>query len=77
VFAGLVVISARPFSGQADILFLVAMIVGAVNLLFSQNGNVPGLLKAVIVVAFGALLVVAGILILGKRLSKAPVKTGS
>ncbi len=70
VFAGVIVFSTRPFGGRADILFLAAMIAGAVNLLFSQNGNVPNLLKAVVVVVFGALLVAASILILGKRLTK-------
>jgi sulfite exporter TauE/SafE len=70
VFAALIVISSRPFAGQADILLFVGMIVGAVNLLLSQNENVPSLLRALVVVVFGALLVVAGILMLGKRLSR-------
>jgi hypothetical protein len=70
VFAALIVISSRPFDGQADILLFVGMIVGAVNLLLSQNENVPSLLRALVVVVFGALLVVAGILMLGKRLSR-------
>jgi hypothetical protein len=76
VFAGLIVITARPFAGQSDILFFVAMIVGAVNLLFSQNANVPSLVRAVVVVVFGALLVAAGILILGKRIANTSAKPG-
>ena len=70
LFAAMIVITSRPFAGQADILLFVGMIVGAVNLLLSQNGNVPGLLRALVVVVFGALLVVAGILLLGKRVSR-------
>jgi hypothetical protein len=61
LFAAVIVISGRPFRGQADILFFVAMIIGAVNLLLSQNGNVPGLIRALVVVVFGALLVAAAL----------------
>jgi hypothetical protein len=61
LFAAVIVLSGRPFRGQADILFFVAMIVGAVNLLLSQNGNVPGLIRALVVVVFGALLVAAAL----------------
>ena len=68
VFAGVIVISGRPFGGRGDILVFVAMILGAVNLLFSQNSNVPNFVRAVVVAAFGALLVAAAIVILGKRL---------
>jgi hypothetical protein len=67
VFAGVIVFSGRPFGKQADILFFAAMIVGALNLLLSQNGNVPEILKTVVVVAFGALLVLAGIWMLRRR----------
>src|ERR1700742_4524757 len=45
VCAGVVVISGRPFAGQTDIIFLVAMILGAINLLLSQNGNVPAIVE--------------------------------
>jgi hypothetical protein len=61
LFAAVIVLSGRPFRGQADILFFVAMIIGAVNLLLSQNGNVPGLIRALVVVVFGALLVAAAL----------------
>jgi hypothetical protein len=67
IFAGVIVLSGRPFRGQADILFFVAMLVGAVNLLLSQNSNVPGLLRALVVVVFGVLLVVASLVMLGVR----------
>jgi hypothetical protein len=63
LFAGVIVISGRPFAGQADILFFVGMIVGAVNLLLSQNGNVPNLIRALVVAVFGALVVAAAIAI--------------
>lgn len=76
LFAAAIVITARPFGGQADILFFVAMIVGAVNLLLSQNGNVPNLLRALVVVVFGALLVAAGVVMLGKRVTKAQITPG-
>jgi hypothetical protein len=81
VFAGVVVILTRPFGGHtgtiyADVIFFVAMLAGALNLLLSQNGNVPGILKALVVVLFGALLVVAGILILGKRVVRPTISTG-
>jgi hypothetical protein len=76
LFAALIVITAKPFASQADIIFFVGMIVGAVNLLLSQNGNVPNPLRALVVVVFGVLLVVAGILILGKRISRAALKPG-
>jgi hypothetical protein len=67
VFAGVIVYTGKVFGLQTNILFLVAMIVGAVNLLLIQNGNVPGILKTVIVVAFGALLLVSGIWMLRRR----------
>jgi hypothetical protein len=70
LFAGVIVLNGRPFDSQADILFFVAMIVGAVNLLLSQNGNVPNILKALVVVVFGALLVVATLVMLGVRAPK-------
>ena len=76
LFAALIVMTGRPFAGQVDILFFVAMLVGAVNLLLSQNGNVPNLVRALVVVVFGALLVVAGIVMLGKRITKAQLKPG-
>jgi hypothetical protein len=61
VFAGVMVFSARQFGRETDIFFLAAMIVGAANLLISQNGNVPGILVTMVVVAFGVLLVVSGV----------------
>ncbi|HEX4059320.1 MAG TPA: hypothetical protein VHX87_13510 [Galbitalea sp.] len=67
VFAGVIVFTGHVFARQTDILFLVAMIVGAINLLLSQNGNVPGVLETVIVIAFGALLLVSGIWMLRRR----------
>ena len=67
VFAGIIVYMARPFGGQSDILFFVAMIVGAANLLLSQIGNVPQIVGVVVVIAFGALLVAAGITMLRRR----------
>jgi hypothetical protein len=70
LFAGVLVLSARPFGSEADILFFVATIVGAVNLLLSQNGNVPNLIRALVVVVFGALLVVASLVLLARRLPR-------
>jgi hypothetical protein len=70
VLAGVVVFTAHVFGREADILFLAAMIAAALNLLVSQNSNVPGLLKAIIVVVFGVLLVLSSLAILGLRLSK-------
>jgi hypothetical protein len=70
VAAGVLVIMTRPFPGQANILFLVAFVVGALNLLLSQTGNVPGPVVAIVVVIFGALLVVASLVMLGKRLPR-------
>lgn len=67
VFAGVVVLSGRPFTGRADILFFVAMLLGAVELLMAQNGNVPAIVKTVVVVVFGAVLVAASILIVRRR----------
>jgi hypothetical protein len=76
LFASVVVMMERPFAGQADILFFVALLVGAVNLLLSQIGNVPGILLALVVVVFGALLVVASLVMLGKRITKAQLTPG-
>jgi len=70
VFAGVVVFTGHVFGRAADILFLAAMIAGALNLLASQNSNVPGLLKAALVVIFGALLVVWAVILLGNRATK-------
>jgi hypothetical protein len=70
LFAGVIVMMARPFAAQADILFFVAMLVGAVNLLISQNGNVPNTVRAVVVIVFGILLVVAALTMWGKRLPR-------
>jgi hypothetical protein len=67
VFAAVVVLSGRSFGGYVDILFFVAMIVGAINLLLSQNGNVPELLDTIVVVVFGALLIVSGIFMFRRR----------
>jgi hypothetical protein len=61
IFAGVMVYSTRVFGRETDLLFLAAMIVGAANLLLSQNGNVPGIIDTMVVVAFGALLVISGI----------------
>jgi hypothetical protein len=81
VFAGIIVILGRPFGGReniyADTIFFVATLVGALELLLSQNGNVPNLIRALTVVLFGALLVVAGILILGRRISRPTITTGT
>jgi hypothetical protein len=48
-------------------LFLAAMIAGAINLLLSQNHNVPSFLEDLVIVAFGGLLVAAGVMILRRR----------
>ncbi len=61
------VYSTKAFRREASILFLVAMIVGGVNLLLSQNGNVPAVLKTLVVVAFGVLLVISAVLLLRRR----------
>jgi hypothetical protein len=71
LFAGVIVFTGHLFGREADILFLAAMIAGALNLLVSQNSNVPEVLKAIIVVVFGALLVVWAVLLLRNRTSKA------
>jgi len=70
VFSGVVVFTAHVFGRQADIVFLAAMIAGALNLLASQNSNVPGLLKAALVIVFGALLIVWAVLLVGNRATK-------
>jgi hypothetical protein len=67
IFSGIVVFGARAFGQEASLLFLVAMILGAVNLLLSQNSNVPGLVLSVVVVAFGVLLLVSGVWMLRRR----------
>ena len=71
VLAGVVVFLAHLFGREADILFLAAMIAGALNLLISQNSNVPSLLKVIIVVLFGVLLVIWAVRLLANRTSKA------
>jgi hypothetical protein len=70
VWAGIMVMMTRPFRGEANILFLVAALAGAFNLLLSQDGSIPRPLVAIVVVAFGALLVAASLVILGKRLPR-------
>lgn len=67
VFAGVVVLTGHPFGALADILFFVAMVLGALELLMSQNSNVPELLKAFVVALFGGFLVAAGVLVLRRR----------
>jgi hypothetical protein len=64
------VFTGRVFGREANILFLAAMIAGALNLLLSQNSNVPQLLEAIVVVVFGALLVVWAVLLLSRRTSR-------
>jgi hypothetical protein len=71
LFAGVIVFTGHLFGREADILFLAAMIAGALNLLLSQNSNVPQFLKAIVVVVFGALLIVWAVLLLRKRASSA------
>jgi hypothetical protein len=70
VFSGVIVFTGHVFGRLGDILFLAAMIAGALNLLASQNSNVPAVLKAALVVLFGALLVVWAVLLLGNRATK-------
>jgi hypothetical protein len=53
------------------------MILGAVNLLMSQNGNVPAVLKALVVVVFGALLVAFSLVMLGAGARNAGTSTTS
>jgi hypothetical protein len=67
LFAGVIVFSSHLFGRQTDILFLAAMIVGAANLLLSQNSNVPAIVDTVVVIAFGALLLIAGIWMIRRR----------
>jgi hypothetical protein len=67
IFSAVIVMSTRPFAQRADILFLVAMVLGAINLLLSQNANVPSVVEFVVILAFGAALVAAGILIVRRR----------
>lgn len=69
VFAGVLVMITRPFAGDADVLLLVALIVGALNLLLTQFPGVPALVLAVIVIVFGVLLVLAALRMLGKRIT--------
>ena len=67
VFAGVIVLTGHPFGALADILFFVAMVLGAIELLMSQNSNVPGFLKGFVVVLFGGFLVASAALILRRR----------
>jgi hypothetical protein len=75
VWAGVIVMMKRPFAGEADILFFVALLVGALNLLLSQNGNVPKVVETVVVVFFGALLILASLFLLGKRLPRSTTRS--
>jgi hypothetical protein len=70
VFAAVTVLSTRALGGQADILFSVGFLVGAVNLVMSQVGGIPGVLLALVVVVFGLLVVAASAVMLGLRLPK-------
>jgi hypothetical protein len=70
VWAGIIVMMKRPFAGEADILYFVGFMVGALNLLLSQNGNVPRFVVAVVVVFFGALLVLGSVFLLRGRLRR-------
>jgi hypothetical protein len=67
IFAGVIVFTSHPFAPTADRLFLAAMIAGAINLLLSQNHNVPSFLEDLVIIAFGGLLVAAGVMILRRR----------
>jgi hypothetical protein len=67
VFSGVVVLSTRPFSQRADIILFVALVLGAINPLISQNGNVPSIVKLVVIVVFGVALAAAGILMVRRR----------
>ena len=66
IFAGIVVYSAKVFSERANVTFLVAMILGAVELLATQVG-IPGILETILVILFGAALIGAGLLSLRRR----------
>lgn len=67
VFAGVIVLTGHPFTRLAIIVFFVAMVLGAANLLLSQNGNVPSALLAAVVLLFGAALAASAVLILRKQ----------
>jgi hypothetical protein len=67
VFAGVIVLSTHPFSQLADIIFFVALILGAINLLLSQNSNVPSFIELAVVILFGVALVASGILMVRRR----------
>ena len=67
IFAGIVVYSGKVFSERANVTFLVAMILGAVNLLLSQVGGLPSLFGTVIVILFGVALIGAGVLSLRRQ----------
>jgi hypothetical protein len=70
IFAGVMALSTRPFGAQADILFFVAFVVGAVNLVMSQVGGIPAIVMALIVVVFGILVVAASLVMLGVRMPR-------
>ncbi|HEX4444763.1 MAG TPA: hypothetical protein VHZ81_14435 [Galbitalea sp.] len=67
VFSGVIVLSTRPFSQRSDIIFFVALVLGAIDLLLSQNSNVPSIVEFVVVIVFGVALAAAGILMVRRR----------
>jgi hypothetical protein len=67
IFAGIIVYTGKVFGVRASVTFLVAMILGAVELLASQIGGIPGILETLLVILFGAALIGAGFLSLRNR----------
>ncbi len=67
VFSGVIVYTNKVFSERANVVFLAAMIVGAVELIASQIPGIPGILEALLVILFGAGLIGTGVLDLRKR----------
>jgi hypothetical protein len=67
VFSGVVVLTGHPFNARANIIFFVAMVLGALDLLLTQNGNVPSIVDVVVVILFGIALAAAGVLMLRRR----------
>jgi hypothetical protein len=67
IFAGVVVYTGKVFSIRASVTFLVAMILGAVELLASQIPGFPGFFETLLVILFGAALIGAGFLSLRSR----------
>jgi hypothetical protein len=67
VIASCFVFLGHVFGARANISFVIAMALGAVNLLLVLLGGAPGWVSVPIVILFGAALIVAGASVAGRR----------